>query len=47
VTGEGESLDTYKVVVVGKSRPLSVQIIEIYDSNDRSWRIAGHLPEEN
>jgi len=19
----------------------------VYDSNDRSWRIAGHLPEEN
>lgn len=47
VAGEGESPDTYKVVVVGKSSPPSSHIIEVYDSNDRSWRIAGHLSEEN
>lgn len=44
---EGESSDTYKVVVVGISNLLNAHLIEIYDSKDRAWRIAMQVPEEN
>lgn len=47
VGGKGpDSLLTYKVVTVGmgnlgQGNPL---IVEIYDSADKAWRVAGHLP---
>lgn len=46
VEGDGDSRDSYNVVVVGKTNPLNPHIVEIYDSTEKSWRIAGHLPEE-
>lgn len=44
---EGESSDTYKVVVVGISSLLNAHLIEIYDSKDKAWRIAMQVPKEN
>lgn len=44
--GDAHSRQTYKVVAVGRSRRQNAQIVEIYDSADKSWRIAGHLPED-
>jgi len=46
VGGDSESRDTYKVVVMGKSNPLNEHIVEIYNSTDKLWRIAGHLRED-
>lgn len=46
VEGDGDSRDSYKVVVVGKKNPLNPHIVEIYDSTEKSWRIAGQLLEE-
>jgi len=40
-----DNQETYKVVVVGLSRQSNVRIVEIYDSFQKSWVIAGHLPE--
>jgi len=37
--------ETYKVVAVGLSRRSDAMIVEIYDSSEKSWAIAGHLPE--
>lgn len=39
--------DAYKVVVMGTTeQSVSLKFrVEIYDSVDKSWRIAGHLPE--
>jgi hypothetical protein len=41
----GDSGDAYKVVLVGMLDPMDPLKVEIYDSIDKSWRIAGHLPE--
>lgn len=43
----GNSPDTYRVVAVGLScqeRAETVETVEIYDSSEKSWRIAGQLP---
>lgn len=42
----GEGREAYKVVVVGKSRTLKARIVEIYSSIEKSWRIAGQVPED-
>nr|ADE75855.1 unknown [Picea sitchensis] len=42
----GESREVYNVVVVGKSRTLKAHLVEIYSSTEKSWRIAGQLPED-
>ena len=46
VGGEGDRRDTYNVVVMGNSGSLNALTVEIYNSNYKSWRIAGHLPED-
>nr|ADE76350.1 unknown [Picea sitchensis] len=47
VGGESNIQDTYKVVAVGMSSDLNAgYIVEIYNSIDKSWRIAGHLPKD-
>lgn len=43
--GDAHNRQTYKVVAVGWSPHQSAHIVEIYDSTDKSWRIAGHLPQ--
>ena len=43
----GNSPDTYTVVAVGESSPDSAETVEIYDSTEKSWRIAGQLPEDS
>lgn len=46
VAGDGDNGHTYKVVAVGKPNSRSAHIVEIYNSSEKSWRIAGHLPED-
>jgi hypothetical protein len=46
VGGEGDNRDTYKVVAVGKSSSGNAHVVEVYNSTEKSWRIAGHLPED-
>lgn len=46
IEGEDDSRETYKVVALGQPRDQKGDIVEIYDSTDRSWRIAGHMPED-
>lgn len=44
--GDDDTRKTYKVVAVGRPRDQKGDIVEIYNSNDKSWSIAGHLPED-
>jgi len=44
--GEDDSRESYKVVAVGRSRDQKGDTVEIYDSVDKSWSIAGHMPED-
>lgn len=46
VGGDGDNGNTYKVVAVGKSSSANAHVVEIYNSTEKSWRIAGHLPED-
>jgi hypothetical protein len=34
------------VVAVGRLRDQKGDMVEIYDSSDKSWSIAGHMPED-
>jgi len=48
---QGREAETYRVVVVGESPETGDgingrrQIVEIYDSSQKSWRTAGHLQD--
>ena len=44
VEGEGDSRGTYKVVMVSDGEKKN--IVEIYDSSEKSWSIAGHLLQD-
>jgi hypothetical protein len=44
--GEDGSRETYKVVAVGRPRDQKGDMVEIYDSSDKSWSIAGRMPED-
>lgn len=39
-----EKKNSYKVVVVGKCGIRNAMVVEVYNSETRSWRIAGNLP---
>jgi len=41
-----DTQETYKVVTVGQPCPLGPEIVEIYDSNEKSWRIVGQVQKD-
>lgn len=41
-----DNRDAYQVVAVGDSCHRDREIVEVFDSTDKSWRIAGHLPRD-